>query len=187
MYCPQCKNFNDVDFDPMENIKQFIKFVEQEEKKWEKYLARRRAIKSKSPAKKQFNQPNHRKAGLENDSASDITELDKKEILTKYYEEVMTAAEKHNKERKLAQERLYNKKKVKACFDCKNPVRGRPQSQGKQIVKLEMREAKDILMLDEEHSAHQFSLHDRSMQADSEERLDQNNQTCLFDMKSMQG
>lgn len=50
-----------------------------------------------------------------------------------------------------------------------------------------MREAKDVLMLDEEHSAHQFSLHDRSMQADSEERLDANNQTCLFDMKSMQG
>jgi hypothetical protein len=50
-----------------------------------------------------------------------------------------------------------------------------------------MREAKDILMLDEEHSAHQFSLHDRSMQADSEERLDANNQTNLYDMKSMQG
>jgi phage FluMu protein Com len=37
MYCPTCKNFNDIDFDPMENIKQFIKFVEQEEKKWMKF------------------------------------------------------------------------------------------------------------------------------------------------------
>ena len=114
----------------MENIKQFIKFVEQEEKKWEKYLARRRAIKSKSPEKKKFNQP-QRRAGLENDSASEITERDKREILTKYYEDVMTAAEKHNKERKAAQERLYNKKKAKACFECKNPLKGRPLSQGK--------------------------------------------------------
>jgi hypothetical protein len=33
---------------------------------------------------------------------SEITEIDKKEILTKYYEDVMTNAERHNKERKQA-------------------------------------------------------------------------------------
>lgn len=36
MYCPCCKNFNDVDFNPVENITQFMKFVEQELKKWQK-------------------------------------------------------------------------------------------------------------------------------------------------------
>jgi hypothetical protein len=99
MYCPTCKNFNDIDFDPMENIMQFIKFVEQEEKKWAKYTAKRRAIKSKSPPKKEFNKPQKQ---LPDDSMSEITEIDKKEILTKYYEEVMTNAERHNKERKRA-------------------------------------------------------------------------------------
>jgi len=28
MYCPQCKDFNDIDFDPIENIQQFMKFVD---------------------------------------------------------------------------------------------------------------------------------------------------------------
>lgn len=36
MYCPCCKNFNDVDFNPVENINQFMKFVDQELKKWSK-------------------------------------------------------------------------------------------------------------------------------------------------------
>lgn len=34
MYCPKCKNFDDHDFNPVENIKQFMKFVHQEERKW---------------------------------------------------------------------------------------------------------------------------------------------------------
>jgi hypothetical protein len=37
---------------------------------------------------------------LEHDSVSEITDLEQEEILHKYYEEVMTKAEKHNKERK---------------------------------------------------------------------------------------
>lgn len=28
MYCPKCKNFEDVDFDPVENMNQFMKFVD---------------------------------------------------------------------------------------------------------------------------------------------------------------
>jgi len=46
-------------------------------------------------------------------------------------------------------------------------------------VKLEMREAREVLMMDEENSAHQFSLHDRSMQADSEERMEAEMQTSF--------
>lgn len=34
MYCPSCKNFNDADFNPMENIQKFMRYVETEEKKW---------------------------------------------------------------------------------------------------------------------------------------------------------
>lgn len=47
-----------------------------------------------------------------------------------------------------------------------------------------MREAQDKLMLDEENSAHQFSLHDRSMQADSEERLEAEMQTSALQLMS---
>jgi len=103
MYCPSCKNFDDVDFNPMENIQQFLKFVDQEQKKWKEHKAKedkkRSRSRSKSPeknAKKQFNMP---QKGLAEDSISEITELDKKEILTKYYEEVMTYHEKKKKER----------------------------------------------------------------------------------------
>jgi len=39
-------------------------------------------------------------------------------------------------------------------------------------------------MLDEENSAHQFSLHDRSMQADSEERHEVEMQTSALEYKS---
>ena len=38
MYCPSCKNFNDADFNPMENIQKFMKYVESEETKWQAYL-----------------------------------------------------------------------------------------------------------------------------------------------------
>lgn len=42
-------------------------------------------------------------------------------------------------------------------------------------------------MLDEENSAHQFSLCDASMQADSEERLDAEMQTMQVDKHSKYG
>lgn len=55
-------------------------------------------------------------------------------------------------------------------------------------MKLELREAQpDKLMLDEENSAHQFSLCDASMQADSEERLDAEMQTQAVDLRSGHG
>ena len=53
-------------------------------------------------------------------------------------------------------------------------------------VKLELREVEDDkLMLDEENSAHQFSLCDASMQADSEERMDAEMQTQKVELRSM--
>lgn len=44
---------------------------------------------------------------LPNDSASDITDLEEKEILAKYLDEKMTEAERVAKERKIVQDRLY--------------------------------------------------------------------------------
>ena len=42
------------------------------------------------------------------DSVSEITELEKDEILSRYYEVVMTQSQKEKKERKKAQARLYS-------------------------------------------------------------------------------
>ena len=44
---------------------------------------------------------------LEDDSVSEITDLEQEEILYKYYEETLTKAEKHYRERKKVQARLY--------------------------------------------------------------------------------
>ena len=70
MYCPKCKNFQDEDFDPMENITKFMKFVEHEKKKF---------LQGKYKRKTRSNRKN------DEDSMSDITDLDKKEILNDYY------------------------------------------------------------------------------------------------------
>ena len=109
MYCPCCKNFNDIDFNPMENITQFMKFVEQEENKYKKFK-----LKNKSPQKILADEQS------EVDSVSQITELDRKEILNKYYEEVMTYAEKKNKQRKETRDRLYNVHPGCGRKHCKN-------------------------------------------------------------------
>jgi len=92
MYCPSCKNFNDIDFNPMENIEKFMAYMDQEEKKWVMTQGK------KKKKKKVAFSPN----GLVDDSCSDITDFAKEEILTRYYKEVLTQAELHNKERKKA-------------------------------------------------------------------------------------
>lgn len=91
MYCPKCKNYDELDFDPLENIQAFMKYVQQEQAKWKKHLQKRRAAgKEKvNPFRK-----------LPDDSCSDITEIDKQEIMSQYYNAVMTRAQKKNRERK---------------------------------------------------------------------------------------
>jgi len=97
---------------------------------------------------------------LEDDSASDITELDKKELLSHYYSAVMTKAQKKNADRKRTQERLYDNKRCgdgKTCAACSAKYGlGRPKScRNKAVVKMELREVKKpVVMFDEEISAH---------------------------------
>ena len=98
MYCPKCKNYDELDFDPLENIQAFIKFVQSEQRKWKNFQRkRRREGRTANPTRR-----------LEDDSVSEITEIDKKEILSQYYTAVMTNAQIKNAERKKTQERLYN-------------------------------------------------------------------------------
>ena len=102
MYCPCCKTYDEEDFDPVENIQKFMDYIREEQEKLRRRRNRRLYQRNKKqPAKK-----------LEDDSVSEITDLEQEEILHKYYEEVLTKAEKNNRERKKVQARLYGKTHV---------------------------------------------------------------------------
>lgn len=160
-----------------------MKYVQIEQKKWKAFKERRKREGKTMP------NPARR---LEDDSASDITELDKKELLNHYYAAVMTKVQKKNAERKRTQERLYDNKRCgdgKTCDACKAKYgRARPKScRNKATVKVELREVKKpVVMFDEEISAHQFSLHNRSMQAE-DDRIDVEMQTSVISHKSHLG
>lgn len=166
MYCPKCKDFTDPEFDPMDNIQQFLKFVDAEQRKWNKIKKQReRKSKSKSPPENKKGQKMKSPAGKNvdeviksKDSISEITDLDKKDILNKYYQTVLNIKQKKERERKETRDRLYHAAEGcgrKGCRVCK-----RPNSARGETVKLELREVEIAkLMMDEENSAHQFSLH----------------------------
>ena len=83
MYCPKCKNYDELDFDPLENIETFNKYVQMEQKKWKAHQEQRKregrvVVNTKRP--------------LEDDSVSEITDIDKNEILNHYYHAIMTRA-----------------------------------------------------------------------------------------------
>jgi hypothetical protein len=151
MYCPKCKSYDELDFDPLQNIEAFMKYVQIEQKKWKAFKEKRKREGKilPNPARK-----------LEDDSASDITQLDKKEILSHYYSAVMTKAQKKNAERRKTQERLYDNKRCgdgKTCGACMTKYgRNRPKScRNKATVRMELREVKKpVVMFDEEISAH---------------------------------
>lgn len=69
VYCPQCKKYDEVEYDPIENINKFMKFIREEQ---DKISPKKNKLKKKKDSC--------------DDSASDITNLEKEEILTKYYE-----------------------------------------------------------------------------------------------------
>ena len=64
MYCPKCKSYDELDFDPLQNIEAFMKYVQIEQKKWKAFKEKRKREGKilPNPARK-----------LEDDSASDIT------------------------------------------------------------------------------------------------------------------
>ena len=167
--------------DPIENIQKFMHFVKEEQDKLKTKERRKSARKRR--AMKKMGKPK----ALPHDSASDITDLEEEGILNKYYEEQMTNGQKRAKERKKVQDRLYgvgDKLSKHICSTSHN----RPNSvQPKvhKLVKMELREIEEpVSMMDESNSAHQFSLQDQSVQADSEARHEMGMQTSLVEKKS---
>jgi len=102
--------------------------------------------------------------------------------------ENMTEGEKKARERKHTQTRLYGDEDYCHKHICSTSHKHRPKSvkapKGP-TVKVQLKEIADgVSMQDEENSAHQFSLHNKSMQADSEERLEAEMQTSAIIYRS---
>lgn len=89
IYCPNCKQYDEVDYDPLENIQKFMKFIKEEQEKLDP--------KKKKVKKKKKN---------EEDSLSEITDIDKEEILAKYYHGKLTKLEQKKKDREATLKRL---------------------------------------------------------------------------------
>lgn len=157
VYCPQCKKYDEVEYDPIENINKFMKFIREEQDKI-------------SPKKK----IGKKKRGSCDDSASDITNLEKEEILTKYYEKKLTKIQKQKLEREKASKRLHGgNNEMKHVCSTQHRMLNKYNKNVDEVVEIELRQRSlGIEMNDEDLSAHQFSLRDQSIQADSEERLE---------------
>ena len=68
VYCPCCKQYDEVDYDPIENIDKFMKFIKTEQEKL--FPKRKRKFNAKG-----------KERDLPDDSVSDITDLDENDIL----------------------------------------------------------------------------------------------------------
>jgi hypothetical protein len=90
MYCPCCKKFDETDHDPLESIEKFMKFIKAEQYK---INPPKKKVEFQNQVKKPTN------PDMPDDSVSDITDLEKDGILTKYYHSKMDAVEKRKEER----------------------------------------------------------------------------------------
>ena len=152
MYCPCCKNYEEQDFDPVENIQKFLHFVTEEKER-----ARRRRNKKIHANKKKNKLP-----ALEDDSIGEITDLEEEDIMHKYFQETANNIERRNKDRKKVQDRLYGGKNVHRHI-CSTNHRC-ASAEPKKTIKMELRPVDDgISMHDFECSAHQFSMKDKSV------------------------
>lgn len=74
VYCPTCKKYDEVEHDPLDNIKKFMKFIKDEQQKLYSPF--------KKTSKKDLKDKEDKL--LPDDSISDITDLEEEEILAKY-------------------------------------------------------------------------------------------------------
>lgn len=74
MYCPCCKEYEEQDFDAVDNIKKFMAYCKEEQDKLKKRRRRQAAMMKGS----------RNERALPDDSVSEISNLEKEEILTKY-------------------------------------------------------------------------------------------------------
>jgi len=114
-----------------------------------------------NPPKRVIKKVKRRPEGMQDDSVSEITDLEQEEILVKYYGDRMTDKDKKAQERRETRQRLgvEGDKHI-----CKGPAFNRDLDDEVDVVDMEIR-TKDFgkEMIDDELSAHQFSLREVSI------------------------
>lgn len=94
LYCPCCKKYEQADGDPLDNINKFMQFIRDEQDKLTGHKKARKVEKKK------------RHPDMPDDSVSEITDLEKEEILAKYYENKLTDKQKKQRELSASRRRL---------------------------------------------------------------------------------
>lgn len=99
-YCPGCKQYDEAVLDPVANMRQFLKHIKEEHDKIDPPGPdfERRSKKARHP-------------NMPDDSLSDVTDIEKEEVLAKYYEDKMTAIERKKRDMEEARRRLRGDKK----------------------------------------------------------------------------
>ena len=145
MYCPCCKQYEETDYDPIENLSKFMKFIKEEHEKM-------------------FPQPKkareHKRAlEMPDDSLSEITDIEDEKVLAKYYNEKLSNIEKRKKERAATLKRLRGEtvdmKHQCKNFNKKNQFNILGDNAMDETIEFELRQRSEgNLMNDEEQSAH---------------------------------
>jgi len=124
MYCACCKDYSEKEYDPIETINKFMSFIKDEQEKLDPTPKKNLKAKKKKP----------RHAEMQEDSVSEITDLDQEDVLAKYYEEKLSKIEKKRLERNVTRKRLRGEtielkhtcntqhKKMKAAAGVKDPM-----------------------------------------------------------------
>lgn len=94
VYCPGCKQYEEGTLDPVAKMRQFLKYIKEEQDK----------IDPPSPERGTTQKARH--PHMPDDSVSDFTDLDKEEVLAKYYEDKLTVIERKKRDRAEARRRL---------------------------------------------------------------------------------
>ena len=131
---------------------------------------------------------------LEDDSVSEITDLDYEDVLHNYYTKKVNNIAQKRADRAASRRRLRGEPRKdnkiknndhKCRANAKQMAKMGVKGEGDMIVEMELRQKSEgASMQDEEHSAHQFSLREQSVQADSEERLEAEMQASNFENES---
>lgn len=106
MYCPCCKQYDEMEYDPLETINKFMQFIRGEQTKI-------------NPPKKE-DRKKKRPKELPDDSLSEITDIEYEEVMHKYYASKVEKISLRKKERAEARKRLQGGT-VELKHKCKGP------------------------------------------------------------------
>lgn len=174
-YCPCCRNYEEGPEPTVDQMGEFLEFIRQQHIKT--HGKKENALKRIKPMDEK----------LEGDSVSEITDLSQEGIMTTSKQllsvQEQNKLEKYNKQFQKVVD--FNVKKHN-CFEEVPVEKKKKVNNSRYMIAMELRaKSEPKYFKDEENSAHQFSVRDISLQADSEERAEIAMQTSIIDLKSI--